>query len=219
MKLKIPNRYQDHYLSTFFSPHVWKYAEASYSQGVRAYHTFNHAKDVLSRVMYFDDEIGFMNPEAARLAALFHDAVYRTSQLGITNEQLSCSQMQIALSYDNALLLDGPYSKAAGLILETQNHTVPRKSFTDWDTCLFMDCDMLGFADEPEQFRIQNDNIAIEYGQKPYELTAPYIQGRLAFLKNLRARGVFLSPPVRKAFESRAIENINHEIKELNISL
>lgn len=216
MKLKIPNRFSNHDLSIYFSPHVWKYAEAAYAQGIRAYHTFDHAKDVLSRVMYFDDEIGFMNPEAARLAALFHDAVYRIKQSGVTNEQLSCSQMQIALAYAGPAPLDDTCSKACNLILETQNHTVPRSSFTDWDTCLFMDCDMLGFAEEPEQFRIQNDSIAIEYGQKPYELSAPYIQGRLAFLKNLHARGVFLSPPIRRHFEGRALRNIEQELEDLS---
>src|SRR5262245_1783944 len=55
---------------------IWKRAEALYAEGVRGYHSFQHALDVLDRVDKVQRNIGFMDHDAVRFAALYHDAVY-----------------------------------------------------------------------------------------------------------------------------------------------
>jgi predicted metal-dependent HD superfamily phosphohydrolase len=189
-----------------------------YSETPRGYHSFSHALDVLERVDRMDEVVGFVNLGAARLAALFHDATYVAGDA--SNEAASAVRMAFAV-YDNYRPAEvyKLVAAASRLIEATAQHMAPQDFFTDWDTMLFLDCDMLGFAetgelDHQDKFDHQQGQIELEFR---YALGARFDQnayddGRLKFLTALRAKGVFRSPFVKlpgSDHEARALGNIS----------
>lgn len=199
---------------------VWAHAKQLYSVGRRGYHRFEHALDVLERVKMVEEEIGFLNYEAVQLAALFHDAVYVAGAKD--NEQKSVNEL-------NSFFMSGAggpdvmmddflniVARAASLIMDTAEHMNP--DYTEnWDSMLFMDCDVLGFAENWEQFQKQNEDIKYEYGDDVNLMM--YAQGRIKFLTALFDKGVFRSPYFIKRYEERALLNIKASLRELGVSL
>lgn len=198
---------------------LWSYAEALYKRGRRAYHTFQHAKDVLERVERVEKELGFFNYEAARMAALYHDAIYVAGSK--TNEMDSANELsEFLFTKRNELTKEDVHRvlpQAVCLIEDTAHHLDSQDYTENWDTILFMDCDILGFAEAWETFKKQNDDIAYEYGEAA--TTEEYKQGRIKFLSHLYKKGVFRSPYFKKNFEDRAIMNIRGALQELGVEV
>lgn len=189
---------------------IWANAKKLYGIGRRVYHTFQHAQDVLHRVEWVEDEIGFINPEAARLAALFHDAVY---VIGSSDNESLSARCMTRIVYDNTISvlseeLASCIYAATVMIRATAQHMTHQEFFTDWDTMLFMDCDMFGFAMSWDEFQKNNAGIDAEfklgagYNQEKYEVQ------RIKFLTTLYNKGIFRSPYFRKKYEERALYNI-----------
>lgn len=197
---------------------IWNAAKELYSVGKRAYHTFDHALDVLERVNCAHNDIGFMNIQAARLAALFHDAVYDTTNLPAENEEQSALAMQKVVQAHWGVWTIGEEMDAIRpatlLIRATAQHMSPQSTYTDWDTVLFLDCDVLGFAEQWDQFKKQNEDIAYEYNIVDPEA---YKQGRIRFLSALYNKGVFRSPYFKMTYEALAKQNIARSLQELGV--
>lgn len=199
---------------------VWEHAKSLYQEGRRAYHTFQHALDVLERVEKVEKELGFFNYQAARLAALYHDAIYVAGSK--TNELDSANAMNefffTGKAGDNVMMKDihTILSQAICLIEDTAHHMDPQDYTENWDTILFMDCDVLGFAEPWETFKKQNDDIAYEYGVVDADA---YNQGRVKFLAALYKKGVFRSPYFKKHFEDSAIMNIRGALQQLGVEV
>jgi predicted metal-dependent HD superfamily phosphohydrolase len=199
---------------------LWTKAEELYARGPRAYHKFSHAEDVLERVEMVERDIGFMNYEAVRLAALFHDATYVAGNKN--NEAVSANQMRNAVyslkqynTYVAPADLTWTVSVASDLILSTAEHTSHQHSITVWDTVLLMDCDVLGFAEEWPTFQKNNDDIEFEFVALGNFDSEKYRQGRIKFLMALYDKGIFRSPYFRKAYEEKALINIRAALREL----
>lgn len=197
-----------------------KRAEALYRIGRRRYHTFDHALDVIRRTDQVESVVGFSLYPAVRLAALYHDAVYEVGAKPSENEERS----QLALRVVIRDLCGDQLSPFMGIVLEracdlirvTAHHLAPMHSFLDWDTMLFMDCDVLGFASSWEDF--QKDGAAIAYEHSDVDPTV-YQIGRIGFLRRLLVKGVFRSPFLRKRHEEEALRNIRDALAELDQDL
>ncbi len=187
---------------------LWDAAEKLYSVGRRAYHNFQHAVDVFKRVQLMDGHLGLQNPQAMYLAALFHDAIYTHGDLE--------NEIKSAIAMEEAAMEHGVHSmirhQAYALILATSHHMAPQNYTSDWDTMIFMDCDVMGFAENWDQYAKQNEDILFEANPQDME---KYNQGRKAFLTKLMDKGVFRSPYFRKTYEDRALRNITRSLKEL----
>lgn len=196
---------------------LWVAAKEMYSRGLRGYHNFDHALDVLERVEMIQGEIGFVNYEAVRLAALFHDAVYTAGETDNEFRSVIAMKEKAREVYNITDAVSEQLIQADNLIMATSQHMVPNSVFRDWDTMLFLDCDVLGFAENWEQFKRQSELIAFEYGD--YARTEAYKEGRIKFLKALYKKGVFRSPYFKKHYEERALLNINASLKELVVAV
>lgn len=198
---------------------LWNEAKKLYNRGPRAYHTFDHATEVLKRVGWVEHAVGFVDPDAARLAALYHDAVYVIGSAD--NESKSADEMWRVV-YDSipegepiTKELNDCVDKAAALINATAHHTTHLGFFTDWDSMLFLDCDMLGFASDWDEFQSNNRNIDKEFSMSVSFNAEKYAEGRIAFLNALYRKGIFRSPYIRKLYEKQAKDNLRRYLTEL----
>lgn len=190
---------------------LWQRAEKHYKVGRRAYHTFQHALDVLHRVEQVDRDLGFVHYDEARVAALYHDAVY-VPGASYYNEMNSAD-----LFKKDVIETETPFDsvfvgRVEQLIINTAHHMGDLNLMYGWDTVLFLDCDMLGFAETPAKFKQQNFDI--EFEDDPTDKTA-YAAKRLAFFTKLYKRGVFRSPYIKRHYEERALSNLKTAIEEL----
>ena len=201
-------------------PSAWDHCMQLYGSGVRAYHTFEHALDVLWRVQVVQATIGFVDYEAAVVAALFHDAVYEIGRLPGQNEERSLEEAYAVASRPGTTLSRDVVDRAAPLILATAlhgKHKMDARHDGDgvaWDVALFLDCDMAGFALAPPEFDKQNAAIDKEFMGKVEP--ALYRTGRASFLENLKTRGVFLTPPFVRAGEAWAQANLLRELARVD---
>jgi predicted metal-dependent HD superfamily phosphohydrolase len=195
---------------------IYMAAERIYAETPRGYHAFSHAIDVLERVDRVQEEVGFVDLGAVRLAALFHDAVYTAGDP--SNEAVSAVRMSFSV-YDHypAARSYQIVSAASRLIEATAKHMAPQNYFTDWDTRLFLDCDLLGFAEFGVRFDKQQDKIEEEFRYALGTLFDPkaYTEGRRKFLTALRAKGVYRSPYGRAVYEATAQANIARALSQL----
>lgn len=203
---------------------IWNLAQGLYSEGFRAYHTFDHAKDVLARVERVETDIGFMSPDAVRLAALFHDAVYvvgaddNETRSALTMTRILYDNIQATLSeeFEQRMKFGQCVDKAAVLIRATSQHLTHREFYTDWDTMLFLDCDVRGFATLSwDKFSASAKAIEAEYASMAGFNPEEYKEGRVKFLTTMYRKGVFRSPYFRKNYEKVALDNIREHLIEL----
>lgn len=199
------------------SSDAWGIAQELYKVGPRFYHTFDHARHVLWRADDFARIVGYHNYAAVRVAALFHDAVYRIGAPPHENEMNSAEEMKKAMykAYPVTAELINIIDDAHELIMATSLHMTHQRFFHGWDTMLFMDCDMLGFADSWHQFKQSNEKIDEEFACMENYDPEKYKVGRIKFLEDLAKKGVFRSPYIRSLYEETALNNIQRHLKEL----
>lgn len=196
---------------------IWDKVRTMYEESpgfVRAYHTFQHAQDVLNRVDEVQRSIGFVNYNAARIAALFHDVVYIPNSS--YNEHESSRVMMDLMTNIPGVSTSDIY-QARSLIIFTSNHTANQGFYSEWDTMLFLDCDLLGFGLSWEEYLKNNDQIDREFRSAKNFDERRYNSERIEFLKTLYRKGVFRSPYFRKLYEEKALSNIRNYLKELGI--
>ncbi len=166
-----------------------------YHEPHRSYHNWDHALTVLERVTAIVEASGVADGTMP-IAALYHDAVY---VVGATdNERLSCDAFcddNVREAWFRTTLEGGEHlaSRVCRYILATAQHAKLEREDVPIDTGLFLDCDMLGFA-EPDWdgFVAQDDRVVLELCTR-YN-TDEVTTGRKAFLQGLLdKRSIFLS--------------------------
>lgn len=177
----------------------------------RAYHNFQHAQDVLDRVDQVQNDIGFINYEAVRIAALFHDVVYIP---GNPDNELESARVMMDMLISRDDIMPSETSTAYSLIVFTNNHMSPRRFYAEWDTMLFLDCDMLGFGLDWDIYQKNNDDIDLEFRSAKNFNEEKYTAGRIKFLKALYEKGVFRSPYFQKKYEEKALANLRQYLKQ-----
>lgn len=143
----------------------------------------------------------FRVPDAARLAAFFHDAVYDLSRGD--NEERSGRLLRERLSgLDPAHIQE----QAEAVILATRRHEAGGDSEID----LFLDIDLAILAAPWPDYACYADGIRREFA--PAFGDGSYRRGRGAFLRSMLARGrVFLTEEFA-ARDSAALANLTREL-------
>jgi len=177
-----------------------------YDRPNRYYHNFKHIIQVANFIDENLDNID--NPRVALWAALYHDAVYDTSnQLG-ENEDESAKLAELELA---GKLTEEEVEQVCSYIKSTASHNADTENH---DLSLFLDADMsiLGLA--PKAYSDYAANIRKEYGWVPDE---QYINARTKVLQGFLSRNrIFITDLAYNMFESQARINIQTELERLS---
>lgn len=176
---------------------------ARYREKHRAYHTWDHALDVLKATLGLPLEP--LSRRAYTLAALFHDAVYKIGEK-------DCEQQSVDLMRQMGIR----YPLAEDLILATATHSKATRENTHpamWD---FLDCDILGMADPSWPIVSAKDLDVITEYTLEYS-TETIIVGRVAFLTAwLTKPSIFLGDVYGPTHEWQIRQNLCRLINQHN---
>ncbi|MGW0310119.1 HD domain-containing protein [Streptomyces flavidovirens] len=185
------------------------YAEnllARWAEPQRRYHSTDHLVAVLG---HLDTLAGHADdPAAVRLAAWFHDAVYRPDRS--ENEERSAVLAERALS---ELGLDGARTaEVARLVRLTATHN-PGPGDTNGEA--LCDADLAILAAPPGPYAAYASAVREEYGFVP---DAAFREGRAAVLRQLlELPTLFRTPHGRDRWEARARQNLATELELLTV--
>lgn len=178
--------------------------EAAYASPPRAYHSFQHVREVLR---HYDEDAagpGWERPAETWLAVLYHDAIYEPGRRD--NEARSAD---LAVEHIDRWLADAGVdaTRVAALIGLTARHGRLSPDEVDRDAALFLDCDMAILGAEPAAFDAYDRGITAEYsGRVPGWL---FRLNRRRFLKGLLARDrIFLSDFFHDRYDAQARINL-----------
>ncbi|MFE9887855.1 hypothetical protein [Streptomyces scopuliridis] len=188
-------------------PDPYAYADrllARWSEPQRRYHTTDHLLAVLDRVdtlaEYADD------PDVVRLAAWFHDAVYRPDRS--ENEERSARLAERALP--EAGLSEDRTREVARLVRLTTTHAAAPG---DRNGAVLCDADLAILASGPDAYAAYTAAVREEYGFVPDDA---FRTGRAAVLEQLLALpALFRTPYGAREWEARARANLTEELRGL----
>ncbi|MEU5215287.1 hypothetical protein AB0G79_03685 [Streptomyces sp. NPDC020807] len=180
---------------------------ARWAEPQRAYHTVDHLRAVLDRVDELVDQGGEGGElELVRLAAWFHDAVYRPDRS--ENEERSAALAEKALT--EAGLTGHEVREVARLVRLTVTHDPAPGDLNGETLC---DADLAILATDPDTYRGYAEAVRTEYAFVPDEA---FREGRAAVLRQLLSLPrLFRTPYGAAAWEERARENLERELREL----
>jgi predicted metal-dependent HD superfamily phosphohydrolase len=176
---------------------------ASWAEPHRRYHTTDHLRDVLSRV----DELAAhaTDPDAVRLAAWYHDAVYSRAP---DDEERSARRAEAELT--RLGVVPGLVAEVARLVRLTAAHDPPAGDRNGETLC---DADLAILAAEPERYRRNTAAVRAEYAHVPDDA---FRAGRARIISALLAAPALYRTPVgHRQWEQRARANLAAELREL----
>lgn len=177
---------------------------ARYGEPHRRYHTVRHLREVLAIVDELAAEAD--DPDAVRLAAWFHDAVYAIGSA--SNERDSAQLAEQVLEG-----LGTPAARiceTARLVLLTASHRPERG---DRNAAVLCDADLAILGAPPERYLEYAAEVRQEYAAVPDEA---FRRGRAEVLRSLRdAPALFHTALARERYEERARANLAAEIAAL----
>ncbi|WP_326699112.1 hypothetical protein OG909_18495 [Streptomyces sp. NBC_01754] len=167
----------------------------------RRYHTTAHLAQVLDHV---DSLAGHAaDPDLVRLAAWFHDAVYRPDRS--ENEERSAALAERALT--EAGVPDAATAEVARLVRLTAGHDP-----ADGDTngAVLCDADLAVLASAPKEYAAYAAQVREEYGFVPDDV---FREGRADVLRQLLGLPrLFRTPHGAEVWEPRARQNLTTEL-------
>ncbi|MFE0653548.1 hypothetical protein ACFVZH_33795 [Streptomyces sp. NPDC059534] len=180
---------------------------ARWAEPQRRYHTVDHLRAVLDRIDELADQGGEGGElELVRLAAWFHDAVYRPDRS--ENEERSATLAEKALA--EAGLTPHEVTEVARLVRLTTTHDPDTGDLNGETLC---DADLAILATDPDTYGGYTAAVRDEYGFVPDDA---FREGRAAVLRQLLALpSLFRTPYGAAAWEGRARENLERELAEL----
>ncbi|MFE1956245.1 hypothetical protein ACFW9D_37900 [Streptomyces sp. NPDC059524] len=172
-----------------------------WSEPQRRYHTTDHLKAVLDHIDVLEAHAA--DPELVRLAAWFHDAVYRPDRS--ENEERSAALAERALA--EVGLTQTQVDEVARLVRLTVTHD-PADGDTNGEA--LCDADLAILAAPPEAYAAYTRAVREEYGFVPDEA---FRAGRAAVLRQLLdLPRLFRTPHGKAAWEAPARENLGTEL-------
>jgi predicted metal-dependent HD superfamily phosphohydrolase len=181
----------------------WAALVAAWSEPHRRYHDLAHLAAVLGIVGELAGAA--RDPDAVRLAAWYHDAVY--DPLRSDNEEVSAERARAGL---RGLVDDDRLAEVVRLVLLTASHD-PEPD--DADGAVLCDADLAVLASPPEAYAWYASAVRVEYGHLSDE---EFTAGRIAVLEHLLALPrLFRSPAVADAWTARARANLTAELSLL----
>ncbi|WP_327369075.1 HD domain-containing protein [Streptomyces sp. NBC_01217] len=189
-------------------PDPLPYAEnllVRWAEPQRRYHTTAHLVAVLDRI---DTLAGYAaDADAVRLAAWFHDAVYRPDRS--ENEERSAALAERALP--EAGVPDGVTAEVARLVRLTVTHD-PADDDTNGE--VLCDADLAILAAAPKEYAAYAAQVREEYGFVPDDA---FREGRAAVLRQLLGLPrLFRTPYGVEQWEPRARQNLLTELELLS---
>jgi predicted metal-dependent HD superfamily phosphohydrolase len=178
----------------------WAALVEAWSEPHRRYHDLAHLAAVLGIVGELAADAA--DPDAVRLAAWYHDAVYDPRR--DDNEQQSAVRARAGLRG----LVDGTrIAEVERLVLLTAGHD-PQPG--DADGAVLCDADLAVLASPPEAYAAYASAVREEYGHLPDEVFAA---GRAAVLEQLLALpALYRLPAVAERWTARARANLTAEL-------
>ncbi|MFG2872065.1 hypothetical protein [Streptomyces sp. NPDC048338] len=180
---------------------------ARWAEPQRRYHTVDHLRAVLDRI----DELADLGGEGGelelvRLAAWFHDAVYRPDRS--ENEERSAVLAEKALT--EAGLTVHEVAEVARLVRLTVSHDPADGDINGEALC---DADLAILASAPDTYARYTAAVREEYAFVPEDA---FREGRAAVLRHLLSLPrLFRTPYGAAAWESAARGNMEREFKAL----
>ncbi|WP_099908083.1 hypothetical protein [Streptomyces sp. TLI_171] len=177
---------------------------ARWAEPQRRYHTTSHLRAVLDRVDELAEHAD--DPDAVRLAAWFHDAVYRPDRS--ENEERSASLACRALR--EAGLAEPLVHEVDRLVrLTVTHHPAPG----DRNGEVLCDADLAILGSPPETYAAYTAAIRGEYSFVPPDA---FREGRAAILRQLLALpALYRTPEAHERYDAQARRNMHHELAEL----
>lgn len=177
---------------------------ARYAEPARRYHDLRHLDEVLRGVDELADHAS--EPDAVRLAAWFHDAVYDVT--ADDNEARSAALAETVLGrlrVDPLLV-----GEVARLVRLTAGHVV---ADGDLNGAVLCDADLAVLAGDAGRYSTYVDAVREEYAHVPDDA---FRAGRAAVLRGLLALDpLFRTPSGRAAWEAAARANVTAELARL----
>jgi predicted metal-dependent HD superfamily phosphohydrolase len=177
---------------------------ARWAEPQRRYHTTDHLVAVLDRI----DELAAhaADPDAVRLAAWFHDAVYLPDRS--ENEERSARLAERALP--EAGVREAETAEVGRLVRLTVTHA---PTDDDRNGQVLCDADLAILASTPDTYAAYTAAVREEYAFVPDEA---FRAGRAAVLRQLLdLPRLFRTPYGTREWEERARENIRRELTHL----
>lgn len=172
-----------------------------YAEPHRRYHDLTHLDEVLRHV----DELAHhaTDPDAVRLAAWYHDAVYEPA--ATDNEERSAQLASHALS---SLQVDPTTVREVGRLVRLTATHAPEPG--DDNGAVLCDADLAVLAEGPERYDAYVDAVRAEYG---HVNDAAFARGRAEVLRGLLALDpMFHTADARSAWEPAARRNLAAEL-------
>jgi predicted metal-dependent HD superfamily phosphohydrolase len=190
-------------------PDPARYAEnllARWAEPQRRYHTTVHLAAVLDHIETLAGHAA--DPDAVRLAAWFHDAVYRPDRS--ENEERSAQLAERALT--EAEVPAARTDEVARLVRLTTGHD-PEPGDTNGE--VLCDADLAILATDPAGYAAYAASVREEYAFVPDEA---FREGRAAVLRQLLGLpGLFRTPHGQAEWESAARRNLATELELLTV--
>ena len=178
----------------------------AYADPTRGYHDLRHLAEVLDHVDQLAAEAA--HPDAVRLAAWFHDAVYTATAGPGADEEASAqlAERRLADSGVDALTV----AQVARLVRLTATH---QPDDGDADGAVLCDADLAVLARDPAGYADYVAGVRREYAHVP---EPDFRRGRAAVLRELAAApSLFRTAAGRDLWEQPARRNVAAELAEL----
>ena len=176
----------------------WAALVAAWSEPHRRYHDLAHLAAVLSLV----GELGeAADPDAVRLAAWYHDAVYDPERSD--NEELSAQRARAGL---RGLVDDERAGEVERLVRLTDGHDPAPQ---DSNGALLCDADLAVLAAPAESYAAYASAVRAEYGHLS---DAEFTAGRAVVLEHLLELPTLYRTPAARPWNDRARANMSAEL-------
>jgi predicted metal-dependent HD superfamily phosphohydrolase len=177
---------------------------ARWAEPHRRYHTLGHLRDVLTRIEELADHA--VDPDAVRLAAWYHDAVYQGQPRDDEERSAQRAEADLAaLGIDPSLI-----AEVARLVRLTIGHT-PAPGDRNGET--LCDADLAVLGAEPQRYRANSAAIREEYG---HVSDNDFRSRRARVVRDLLSSPeLFHTPLARSRWETRARANLADELRVL----
>ncbi|MGK2868917.1 MAG: HD domain-containing protein [Mycobacterium sp.] len=177
---------------------------ARWAEPHRRYHDVGHLQGVLEAI---DELAGFaVDPDAVRLAAWYHDAVYAGAPDDEENSAL------LAESELAALAVDAPLVAEVGRLVRLTVEHNPEPA--DRNGQVLSDADLAVLALAPAEYRSNTAKVRAEYG---HVSDADFRAGRARVIESLLAGpALYRTPEGRRLWEDAARQNLTAELRTLS---
>jgi len=176
----------------------WAALVTAWTEPHRRYHDLAHLAAVLGLVGELAEA---SDPDAVRLAAWYHDAVYDPQRTD--NEEVSAQRARAGL---RGLVPDERLAEVERLVLLTAGHD---PAADDANGAVLCDADLAVLAGPPEAYAAYASAIRAEYAHLSDE---EFTDGRIAVLEHLLALPTLYRTPPARPWTDRARANLSAEL-------